>query len=383
MTRLEVDLPATTGAASAAFGLRLLERLTDAAPHDDVVLAPISVYSALATLREGAAGRTREALDEVLGLGGGTAPPAHGELRRDLMERDPAVDLALAQSVWVDGSCELAPEFRTVAATLGVACESLDFGDPAAPAAVNAWAAEQTRGMIPAVIEAFQPDERLALADAAFLNGSWSEPFDRAATSERPFTRADGTAVRVASMTAEGRFEYAETDTAQAIRLPYGDTGELAFVVVLAREGLRAPRLDAAGWHALRGAMSRRDGRLELPRLEAESSLELGQALRGLGLGPAFEAGHDLDGLFRCGGLATGLSRVLHRARVEVDEQGTRAAAVTVATVYAVSATADPPPPFEMRVDRPFLWAVEDAPTGTLLFLGVARDPSRTPERRD
>src|ERR687896_80842 len=105
---------------------------------------------------------SRVALDpsapDLAAVGGAAGWPAatptpHGELRGSLMGRDPAVDVALAQSVWVDRRCELAPEFRVVAATLGVACDALDFGDPAAPDVVNAWAAEHTRGMIPSVID--------------------------------------------------------------------------------------------------------------------------------------------------------------------------------------------------------------------------------------
>jgi serpin B len=353
------------GTATAGFGLRLLDRIAAGRPGDNVVLSPLSVHAALATVREGAAGAARAALDEVLD---GASGHDHAELRRDLIARDEAVELALAQSVWVDERYELAPEFAAVAEELGVAT-----GGRLDAAAVNAWAAEQTRGMIPSVVESFDADEKLALADAAYMAGTWTEPFDPELTEARPFTRPDGSAVDVPSMSATGRFEYAEEDGIQAIRLPYGNSRELAFIAVLG-----GPPDD---WRGLREAMSQRDGRVELPRLHAESQLELTDVLIDLGLGPAFEPGGDWEGLFRGEGRKA-LSRVLQRARVEVDEEGTRAAAVTVVTARAVSAVLDPPPPFELKLDRPFLWAIEDAASGTLLFLGIVRDPSRDQERR-
>jgi serpin B len=274
--------------------------------------------------------------------------------------------LALAQAVWVDAAYELV-------ADLGIDVYSIDFGDPAAPDRVNAWAAERTRGMIPLVVDTFLPDEVFALTDAAYFDGAWAQPFDPAETESRPFTRQDGGAVDVPTMHAYGSFEYFEDQDIQAVRLPYGNRAEVCFVAVIAREGLAPPRV--ADWAALQTAQ--RPGSIAVPRFGAQSHLELSDALKALGLGPAFVPGRDFDGLFTGGG-AIALRRVLHRARVDVDEQGTRAAAVTVVTAMATAARAAAP--FDLRLDRPFLWAIEDRVTGTLLFLGIVTDPSQTPE---
>lgn len=346
-------------------GLRLLEQL----PGRGVVLSPVSVHTALATVREGASGRAREALDELLGAGSPALPEVG----------DPAIELALAQALWVDRSYRLAEPFAARAAALRVDCRTLDFDDPQAPAAVNAWAAERTRGMIPTVVERFEPDERFALANAAYFDGAWTIPFDPALTEPRRFTRPDGTAVDVPTMRAHRELEFGEDEDVQAIALPYGNTLELALVAVIARDGLEPPHLDAHRWGALRAAMSSRAGSVALPLWKAESQLELTDALKALGLGPAFEPGNDFEGLFEGPG-AKALTRVLQRARVDVDEQGTRAAAVTVALAAAVSAVLNPPPPFDLRLDRPFLWAIEHRATGTLLFMGIVTDPSQTSE---
>jgi serine protease inhibitor len=336
--------------ATATFALRLLEHVPSGR---GVVLSPASVQNALIALRPGVSGAARAALDEV---------PAPQLRAID----DEGVVLELAQAIWLDRG-------RKLVADLGIEVFALDFRDPAAPDRINAWAAEHTHGMVPRVIDALQPDEVFALADAAYFDGSWTEPFDAQATESRPFARPDGSSVDVPTMHAEGSFDYYEDDALQAVRLPYGNEGELCFVAVVARAGLAPPRIE--DWETLQTA--HRSGSIALPRFSAQSSLELSDPLQALGLGPAFNESGDFDGLFS-GGEGKALGRVLHSARVDVDEQGTRAAAVTVLT--AIATAYRPETPFELRLDRPFLWAIEDRPTGTLLFMGIVTDPSQTPE---
>jgi serpin B len=330
--------------ATASFALRLLERVGSR----QVVLSPASVQNALAALRPAVTGAAREALD--------TVPDT------DLREIDDAgIVLALAQAVWLDDDRELL-------ADLGIDVRQIDFGDPSAPEQVNAWAAEHTRGMVPRVLDRFDPDEVFALTDAVYFDGAWTKPFDPANTEPRPFMTPNDGAVTVPTMHAYGSFGYFEDDELQALRLPYGNSGELSFVAVIAREGLEPPRID--DWDAL--ATASRTGSIAVPRFTAASSVELSDALIALGLGPAFTEGRDFDGLFS-GGEPKALGRVLQSARVDVDERGTRAAAVTVVT--AIATAYRPENPFELRLDRPFLWAIEDRRTGTILFLGIVTDP--------
>ncbi len=330
--------------ATASFALRLLEQTAAAG---NVVLSPASVQNALAALRPAVSGTTREALDTV----------PDPQLRPI---DDDAVVLELAQAAWVDHRVQLL-------ADLGIDVFALDFGDRAAARRVNAWAAEHTHGMVPHIIDAFSPDEVFALTDAAYFDGSWREPFDSAETQPRPFTRPGGDAVDAPTMHAYGQFQYYEDDAVQALRLPYGNRGELCFTAAIAREGLAPPRID--DWDALQ--TRKRSGSIALPRFSAQSSLELSDALKALGLEAAFTPSSDFDGLISGG--AKAISRVLHSARVDVDEQGTRAAAVT--TVVMELSAAHGGEPFELRLDRPFLWAVENRATGTLLFLGIVTDP--------
>lgn len=345
-------------AAPAQPTLELALRLLGQLGAEQVVLSPFSLHRALATVREGASGAAREALDALVG----PEPPSVIEVT------EPAVKLALAQGAWIHPEYRLAPAFAARAAELSVDVGVLDV------AAINAWAAERTRGMIPAVVDRLEPDEVFALTDAAYFDGAWSDPFDPARTEPRRFTRPDGRAVAVPTMAADGWLPYAEHEDLRAVRLPYGEDGQLGLLAVIARDGLEPPRLDANRWEALREGLRAREGAVALPRLRLESRLELAEALIALGLGPAFEPGGDFENLVQGVGRKA-LGRVLQRARVDVDEHGTRAAAVTTVTAVAVSLG---PPPFDLRLDRPFLWAIEHRPTGTPLFLGIVTDPEET-----
>jgi serine protease inhibitor len=354
-------VPVATSSVTG-FGLRLLEQLGPG----PVAFSPLSVHACLATFRQGTSGDTRAALDAVLGEDG---PPVGVE--------DPAIRLALAQALWLDPRYRLVPAFSEAAERRGVDCRSLDFGDPGAPAEVNTWAAERTEGMIEQVVGSFEPDEVMALADAAYFEGSWTEPFRRELSEERPFTRPDGSVVPVPTMLGAAH-TYFEDEHVRAVRLHYGNELELSFVAMIAREGLDAPAPDEARWAEIVDGLERRHGQVALPRLRLASGLKLEAPLTALGLGAMFRPAGDLDGMFEGPEPAKGVSRVLHEARVDLDEEGTRAAAVTIETVQAVSLPADPP--FDLRLDRPFLWAIEHRESGTLLFLGRVTDPSTSEE---
>ncbi len=297
---------------SAAISDALLDRLPG-----DVVFSPYGLTRALDVVRKGATGATRDALDKVVG----PVPEVDG--------------IVSAQAAWLGEGYAAGPKL------------TLDTG-PLDADRVNAWSNEKTHGMVPRIIDRFNGDEILAITDAEYLDAKWVHPFEH--TRPAPFENAG----EVPMMSVEGTFEHAD----DAIRLPYRDT-DLRFVAML------------GDWHDV--DWRRGQGAVELPRFSTTAELELTEALIELGLGPAFEFGHDLEALVTGPG-EKGLSRILQRARVDVDEEGTTAAATTAVTMRAVSM---PMNPFHLIFDRPFTWAIEHAPTGTLLFVGRVCNPNR------
>src|SRR4051812_40373904 len=280
----------------------------------DVVYSPYGLTRALAVIREGATGETRRALEPY-----SMPPQVPGVLS--------------AQAAWLAPAYSPGPKL------------TLDTG-PLELDAINAWSNQKTRGMIPRILDSLSDDEKAVITDAEYLDAKWRLPFE--STRAAPFEGAG----EVDMMSVEGRFEHAE----HAIRLPYRDH-DLRFVAMLGE------------WHDVEWRTGH--GTVELPRFSTTSSLELDRLL-GLDLPP----GRDLDALIEGPG-DKALGRILQRARVDVDEEGTRAAATTAVTMRTVSL---PVNPFHLVFDRPFTWAVEHAPTGTLLFVGRVLNPT---QRRD
>jgi serpin B len=279
----------------------------------DIVLSPYGLARALEIIRNGSTGETRARLDELLG-----DPP-------------PAVPGVLsAQAAWLGARYRPGPKLTVETGPLELE-------------RINAWSNEKTRGMIPRILDQLGVDEVAVITDAEYLKARWEHPFTD--TRPAPFEGAG----EVAMMRVEGRFEHA----ADAVRLPYGEH-DLRFVAMLGE------------WHDVEWV--RGQGTVELPRFSTTSSLDLDRAL-----GLRLPAGHDLDELIEGPG-EKALGRVIQRARVDVDEEGTTAAATTAVTVRAVSLALEP---FHLVLDRPFTWAVEHAPTGTLLFVGRVLNPTQ------
>jgi serpin B len=277
----------------------------------DVVLSPYGLTRALAVVREGSTGETRRALEAF-----SMPPEVPGVLS--------------AQAAWLHPDYKPGPKLH------------LETG-PLDLATINAWSDEKTPGMVPTILDAIGGDEIAVITDAEYLKAKWQQPFED--TRRKPFEGVGD----VDMMLVEGRFEHA----ADAIRLPYAEH-DLRFVAMLGE------------WHDVQ--WRRGQGTVELPRFSTTSSLDLDRLL-----GLSMEAGHDLDELIDGPGLK-GFSRIIQRARVDVDEEGTTAAATTAVTMRAVSM---PMNPFHLIFDRPFTWAIEHAPTGTLLFVGRVRNPNR------
>jgi len=278
----------------------------------DFVYSPYGLTRALAVIRAGATGETRRALEAY-------EPP-------------PEVPGVLsAQAAWLAPGYTPGPKL------------TLDTG-PLELDAINAWSNEKTHGMIPRILEEIGEDEVAAITDAEYLKAKWQHPFSD--TRRAAFEGAG----EVDMMRVEARFEYAD----DAVRLPYA-ADDLRFVAMLGEP-------HEVEWR-------RGQGTVELPAFSTSSSLDLDQAL-----GLRLPTGHDLDELI-VGPGEKGFSRILQRARVDVDEEGTTAAATTAVTMRAVSM---PLNPFHLVFDRPFTWAIEHAPTGTQLFVGRVCEPKRS-----
>lgn len=367
--------------SQTAFGLALFEALQEESPTGNVLISPASVAIALSMVYNGAAGDTQAEMAEVLRIQGidlADLNQGNQVLQRYLTNADPAVELAIANSLWVNQELPVRPEFiESMTDLYGAEVAGLDFTDPNAKNIINGWVSDMTRDRIPTIVDNIDPDQLMFLINAIYFKGDWATAFDESLTTDRPFSLADGTEIQHPAMRQQGDFLYLETDQLQAISLPYGD-GTLSFEVILPAEGLSLESLyetlTPTQWQDWMNQSRSRPGTLQLPRFQFTYEADLIPALKALGLETAFTDAADFSGLTT---IEAAINQVRHKTFIDVTEEGTEAAAVTSIGVVATSMPAEPEQPFVMEVDRPFLVAIRDRPTGTLLFLGSVVDPAR------
>lgn len=360
------------------FAFRLLGALAGDAPTTNVFFSPASVTLALGMALAGARGPTRDELAALLGLG--DAPLDRlAELGAALehIAQDAGATLTSANALWTSRQFPPDPAYvQRCRELFGAHVESLDFSRPEAVAAINAWVRDRTAGKIPDLLASLDAAVMLVLTNAIFFKGTWQRQFDPARTQPGAFHAPAGPR-DVPMMALSAELPYAATPDYQAVSLPYGEHGgRLCMDVVVPRDradvGRVAAGLGAAGWAALARRLAPRDGTLELPRFRVEYAQELTPALARLGMRRATRPGQaDFGGISELG---PAISSVVHRAVLEVNEEGAEAAAAT-AVVMTVSAMLPVEPPFHLRADRPFLLAIRDRQSGIILFLGAIIAP--------
>lgn len=370
--------------AQSRFALKLFDRLLQQQPQENLFFSPLSIHLALSMLYNGAAGETQAAMAEVLeaqDLSLHELNWTNAQMARWLVERSQAegpIQVQIANGLWVDQTLTLRPPFLQALATYYQAVANrVELGSRQTVQAINRWVAERTQGQIDRIVDRLSREDRLVLLNAIYFKGEWTQPFDPALTEPQPFTRPDGRRVQVPLMAQSGRYGYRETEQLQVVRLPYGE-GELAMVILLPKPGvsLEALRqeLSPETWQEWTGSLPTRPGSLRLPKFKLAYETDLVPALQQLGLGIAFSPQADFSQMTP---EPTRVSRVLHKAALEVNEEGSEAAA---ATGVLVSRTAlDRQEPFQFVADRPFWFAIvasgANREAQTVLFMGSVVNP--------
>lgn len=373
-TRLSDADPAAAARASNRFALDLYRELRR---HDgNVCFSPLSIWAGLAMASAGARGETLQAMSRALHL----PPPAtlHPSLGQ-LLDRLPAsrdVQVGAACSLWGQKGVPFHPEFLSLMrGHYRAGFDTVDFAGDAelARRQINTRVEKQTRRQIHELLRpgVLQPEAALVLISAVWFKGHWASEFPAKRTRDGEFHPGPGQSVRAPMMSQPRRFPYHETAALQALELPYAD-GHTSLVVLLPRKpGLAEleQELTEGRLGPLLAKLKERPVQVTLPRLRLAAEARLRKPLEALGLARAFGDEADFSGLAKERSLA--LSAVVHKASVEVEEQGTKAAAATASNFAARSAEGRA----VFRADRPFVFLVRDARTGCILFLGRLRCP--------
>ncbi len=365
--------------ADNRFSVELYRAVADA--HTNQIASPYSVATALAMLREGARGESRDELSRALHLEGDVASGQGALASRIDAIGQSGVTLRVANRIFVDESLHVLDAFRdALAERYHAPLEALDFRGAPEPARqhINAWIAEQTNDRIRDLLapRTIGPDTRLVLTNAVYFHGQWATPFDPARTTPLPFHVDGRTEVAVPTMRGTRRLAIAQEDGVTVAELPYvGDALAMVVVVPDAQDGLPAllASLDEGALTRWTSSLHERgDVQVALPRFRVAptESLDLGRPLHRLGVTRIFEPGQaDLTGI-TAEQPRPFVGAVIHRAFVEVNEEGTEAAAAT-AIIMREGAARRP----ELIVDRPFLFFIRDVESGLVLFLGHVVDP--------
>ena len=350
----------------------------------NVFFSPFGISTGLGLVHAGARGGTESELGRAahFGLAQEELHPAFGELlhRLDRVQHGSRLTLVTANGLWCQQGHSFSNTFLKLARTsYGAEAETVDFTQAAGSASslINAWVERRTRGRIPAALEAgrLDPYTRLVLCDVVYFKGTWRAQFDVKKTRPMPFWFTETEHMDVPTMSQEGKFKTARIEEPRAtlIEMPYYG-GDLAMVIILPEAFDGLAEIEAAltpeklnSWLGELDKATPDKTWVNLPRFTTRQSVDLIPVLRSLGIVSAFDATADFSGMD--GTKQLYLTSALQRAFVEVNEQGTEAAAMT----HFGAGPSGGPPTF--YADHPFLFLIRDRGSGTILFLGRLADP--------
>ena len=368
-------------AANNGFAFDLLKQIAKEQPHENIFISPFSVSTALQMVGNGVAGETKAEIQRVLKTGG-MAPDKLNAAAKSLNEslnsqRD--VILNLANAIWYQKEFHLKPDFVAINKTFfQTELAGVDFDNPKSTDIINDWADKKTHGKIPKVVDfPFPPLTKVFVANAIYFKGKWGEPFDKTQTKPRLFHLPNGESMQTPMMQQHRHFSYQETDSFQAVRLGYSGK-DLAMVLFLPKTN-SSPQtllaeLSASSWlDDISPQFGDREGTLVFPKFKLEYGVRLNDSLEALGMKSAFTTGANFSAM---SDESLFISEATQASFIEVNEEGTEAAAVTGFSFPELGPIRVPPPPFEMIVDRPFFFMIVDGRTQSILFMGIISNPA-------
>ncbi len=365
--------------SSNRFGFKLFRQITaDEKTDSNVFISPLSVSYALTMTLNGAVGETRRQIAGALELSDYQLNEVNKSFRKltaRMTALDPAVKLDIANSIWYRLGLRVRPEFVDLNKTYFEALvRELDFDAAWAADTINNWVNVNTKGKIKEIIKPpIDPAMVMYLINAIYFKGDWSKPFDSALTRTRTFYLPNKSETDCRMMFKKAEFKYLENDLFQATCLPYGEE-KFDMIVFLPRPSITVDELigkiNDKNWTSWMYGLSETKINLGLPKFKIEYGLTMNDALKALGMKLPFSRKADFTNMIPEGGVW--IDQVKHKTFIQVDEEGTEAAAVTVVSIMKASA---PQPVPQMIIDRPFLFVIRERGSRAILFMGRIVNP--------
>ncbi|RKX20506.1 MAG: serpin family protein [Candidatus Zixiibacteriota bacterium] len=365
--------------ADNKFGFNIFKEIVNEDKDSNVFISPLSISMALAMTYNGADGNTKQAMASTLELSDLSITgmnESYQSMIELLMNLDPQVIFQIANSIWYRQEYDVEHDFVDLNRThFNAEIRALDFNKPNSVNIINNWVDKNTNGKIKEIVQPpIDPQTVMYLINAIYFKGTWTYEFDKKDTRDDKFNLVNGSQVPCKMMVQEKRFRYFENDEFQAIDLPYGDK-KFSMIIFLPKPKVDVntliSMLDSEDFDIWLGRFSKRSGTLYLPKFKIEYGLSLNRALSALGMGIAFTDKADFTKINKRGGLF--ISEVKHKTFIEVNEEGTEAAAVTSVGMMKTSVG---PTPFVMRLDRPFILMIRENHSRAILFMGKIMEPT-------
>ncbi|NJD02297.1 MAG: serpin family protein [Ruminiclostridium sp.] len=355
------------------FAFNIFRQVNTEDSSKNIFISPLSISTALAMTYQGAEGTTREAMAKALelsGLNNEVLNESYKNLLGYLKQADSKLQLDINNSIWTREGKPIKKDFLALNKSIFDAyVTTLDFSEAKTADTINKWIDDSTKGKIKKMIDPPIPSDIIMyLINAIYFKGQWSEKFSKDRTFDSKFNSADGKISSIKMMSRNGTVDYAQGEDFKGVRLPYGK-GKMAMYCILPEKGTDINafirNMDFVRWAEIRSAISEtKDVKLQIPRFNLEYGIKnLNDALTSLGMGEAFSDNANFSGI----GDSIAISRVLHKAVIEVDEEGSTAAGVTVVEMKETAVAMNPP---EFIADRPFIFVIADDDTGSILFIG-------------
>lgn len=357
------------------FSYKFFKQISAEEADSNIFVSPLSVQMAFAMVANGANGNTLNELQTALGFDTARTDTLNNYCRKmitQLPTLDKSTKIDIANSIWVDEQMPLNEDFAETNRTIFDAeISNVDMGGKATLNLINDWCNVKTNGCIPRIINELKKECKVILANALYFKGLWTKVFSEENTKDEEFSNFDGSKSAVPMMQQEEEFAYGETSDYQIATLPYGN-GSFVMDIILPKEGISLNNcisgLSKDKMKDVYDQMTKEQLNLKLPRFELESSKELIETMRNMGVNDAFVSGvADFSRISASPLLYIG--EALQRAYIKVNEEGTEAAAVTVIEVVNDALPA-PKNTILFHVNRPFALTIRETSTGAVLFMG-------------
>ena len=357
--------------------------LSEAEPNKDgnIFISPTSLFMALSMVYNGADGVTKDEIAKVLQVEGIEAKKlnqANASLMNLFHRSSKQVQLNVANSIWLNEKYHFQTEFaQNNKDYYNAEIQEIDINDSGSPKMINNWVKDKTNGKIGEIVESpLDPDLVTVLINAIYFKGDWKYEFDKSQTEDRPFYSADGTTKSIPLMTLHEKLAYMENENLQAVSLPYGEENEMSMNVFLPKENISLEefknKLTYENWQKWTSEFQEREGTVLLPKFKLEYEATLKETLQKLGMTTAFTKGANFSKMIQEDD-PLWISQVKQKTFIDVNEEGTEAAAATSVEMVTESFNMDGP--FQMEVNRPFIITIIENKSDNILFIGAINNP--------